>query len=212
MILQEEKNENTRVRIPLCPFPSLNWFKLAGKNPVVDIHDHYVKQTYRNRYDILGVNGLMTLTIPVEGQKGQKIPLNEIKLASGNWKKTQLAAIRSAYGRAAFFEYFFDDLQLVFDKKHEYLHDFSFDTISWSKKCGLQLPFDLSTEKAPFDPASPALLLEPFVEWPSLPPYPQVFSDRFPFISGLSIIDLLMNKGNQSNDYLRQVLGDSNTI
>ncbi len=35
------------------------------------------------------------------------------------------------------------------------------------------------------------------------PPYMQVFRDRFPFISGLSALDLVMNLGPASVSYLR---------
>jgi hypothetical protein len=36
--------------------------------------------------------------------------------------------------------------------------------------------------------------------------YPQVFSDRHPFEGNLSIIDVLMNKGPLTADYIRQLM------
>ena len=39
--------------------------------------------------------------------------------------------------------------------------------------------------------------------------YPQVFSDRFGFVDGLSILDLVMNMGPGSLGYLRQLRTNS---
>jgi hypothetical protein len=48
-------------------------------------------------------------------------------------------------------------------------------------------------------------LWEPSQAWPVLPSYPQVFSDRHPFMSGLSAIDIIMNKGPRTSEYLMQL-------
>jgi len=40
----------------------------------VEVHDHYQKQSYRNRCVIAGANGPMTLSIPVEKAKSDTAP------------------------------------------------------------------------------------------------------------------------------------------
>jgi len=43
---------------------------------------------------------------------------------------------------------------------------------------------------------------EPEFQWSQLPSYLQVFADRLPFESNLSILDLMMNRGPASLEYL----------
>jgi hypothetical protein len=190
------------VRIPPCPFASIHWFRMAGTNPILDIHSHYVKQTFRNRFDLIGVNGKVCLTFPVEGQKGQKIPLREIKLVQGTWIRQHLGAISSGYGRAAFFEYYIDQLESIYSQQHTYLIDFSLATLKWYQAVGIELQFSLSESAMPFESDFIDRQLEPSYIAPSPPPYPQVFTDRHGFMSGLSVLDLIMHKGPEARNYL----------
>ena len=43
---------------------------------------HYVKQTYRNRCQILTANGVMNLTIPVEKVSGEKMLDKDVKISA----------------------------------------------------------------------------------------------------------------------------------
>lgn len=193
------------VFIPPCPFASIHWFRLAGLSPVLDVHGNYVKQSYRNRFDIAGVNGKVTLTIPVEGQKGQKVPLSAIKIVDGSWARQHLGAIRSGYGRAAFFEYYIDDIHAIYEKKHRYLVDFSMDTLNWYLRTGIQLNYRNSQSAAPAESVALSLQLEPAFVPPPSKPYPQVFSDRHGFTDGLSVLDVIMHKGPDTASYLRSL-------
>jgi WbqC-like protein family len=182
---------------------------------IIDLGENYPKQTYRNRFEIIGVNGRQVLTIPVQGQKGIKMPFEDIKIADGNWRKGYLHAIRSAYGRAAFFEYYIDDLSDIFCGKQEYLHQFNLEIQDWTLKALKLSAGNLSItlnhrddQHFPFEKERSAdnrdlrQHFEPSSQWPVLPSYPQVFSDRHGFQSNLSILDLLMNKGPGAVDYL----------
>ncbi len=192
--------------LPICFFPPVHWWCYAvGENVVLDSAEIYVKQTVRNRMVILGVNGPIMLSIPVESTKGLKTSLKEIRIQQGDWKKSYLRSIQSAYGRSAFFEYYFEDIQAIFSKRHDYLIDLNLDSITYLKtKMALQTSW-IFAEKSPehgllkndlrnhFEPAS---LI------PEHKPYPQVFSDRMGFSRGLSGLDLLFNMGPRSIDYL----------
>jgi hypothetical protein len=193
------------VLIPPCPFASVHWFRLAGNSPVLDVHSNYVKQSHRNRFDIAGVNGRVSLTIPVEGQKGQKVPLREIRIVQGSWVRQHLGAIRSGYGRAAFFEYYIDDLCAIYERKHQYLVDFSLDTLSWYLRTGIILDYRISQLPATLEFNAISLQLEPSFTPPPSVPYPQVFSDRHGFTDGLSVLDVIMNKGPETASYLRSL-------
>ncbi len=190
------------VLIPPCPFASVHWFRLAGTDPTLDIHSPYVKQSYRNRFEIIGVNGKVALTFPVHGQKGMKIPMKEIKLVEGNWPRQHLGAIRSGYGRAAFFEYYIDDIEIIYRKKYTYLLDLTLDTLIWYQKAGVLINYNLSESAARFETDEISLQLEPSFIAPLSPPYPQVFTDRHGFTDGLSVVDVIMHQGPQSRNYL----------
>jgi hypothetical protein len=202
--MTEQTNSSTLSSIPLCLFPSAHWLILAAKNTCVNSNEIYLKQTYRNRYDILGVNGRLSLTVPVEGQKGMKTPLKDIRIAGQMWRKQHISTIRSSYGRAAYFEHYFDQLESCLSKPHTFLLDLNLNALAWLNACGLQLPVNLVDEAWEYREGEGTYLWEPGHIWPELPSYPQVFSDRHPFMSGLSAIDIIMNKGPRTADYLAQ--------
>jgi hypothetical protein len=171
------------------------------------IHENYIKQTYRNRYDILSANGPVSLTIPVEGQKGQKVMTKDIRIADHRWVKNHLAAIRSAYARSAYYEFFADEILPVFESRYSFLVDFNLASIAWMARYIPQFQFEISSEMKDFLALSEMeqnqlLVFEPAQIWPQTPSYPQVFSDRFAFQSNLSTLDLLMNLGPRAADYI----------
>lgn len=195
----------TPVIIPPCPFAPVHWFLFAGQQPVIDIHSSYVKQSYRNRFDILGVNGKVTLTFPVQGQQGKKIPLKEIKLVQGTLVRQHLGAIRSGYGRSAFFEYYIEDVESIYNNRHNFLIDLNLNILEWYKRIGIQLTWQTSSTVPVRASIIPDQVLEPSFQPPAFPSYPQVFSDRHGFVNGLSSLDVIFNKGPKAAEYLASV-------
>ncbi len=198
--------------LPLCCFPPIHWVVIALRaNTIIDVHEHYVKQTYRNRFDLLGVNGKITLTIPVQGQKGVKTPFHEIQIADSSWRKLHLTTIRSAYGRAAFFEHYIDELEALFQSEQTKLQSFNLDVLNWIVRCGIPMNIVLSTTHIESAANDFRNAFEPSSDWPQMPSYPQVFSDRFAFVQNLSVLDLLMNKGSGSLEYLQRINTSQNS-
>jgi len=111
--------------------------------------------------------------------------LKDLKISwTGRWQHNHWQTIRSAYGRAPYFEHFHQELESLFLKKHEYLIDFSTAVLSWLLHAsGKQA---LITEGAGNEPVAadhtPA-------------PYRQVFSDRLGFYPQVSILDKLLCAG-----------------
>ena len=196
---------STSLSLPLCLFPSAHWLALAGGNVQINQNEIYLKQTYRNRYDILGVNGRLSLTVPVEGQKGIKTAFKDIRIAGNSWRKQHSSTLRSSYGRAAYFEHYFEKLETCLLKPHSFLLDLNLEALEWVKLAGLPLEVKLIDEPWEFQEGDNTYLWEPSQAWPVLPSYPQVFSDRHPFMGGLSAIDIIMNKGPRTSEYLMQL-------
>ncbi|MBX7052741.1 MAG: WbqC family protein [Flavobacteriales bacterium] len=191
--------------LPFCCFPSAYWLHLASAEAVIDVHENYVKQSYRNRFDVAGVNGKITLTIPVEGQHGKKIPFHDIRIAPGSWQKQHVRSIKAAYGRAPFFEYFYPELEEILLHPGQTLLELNEQALAWIKLSGLTFNFQISEvyiETSSHDRDFRSKF-EPSSSRPLLPEYPQVFSDRRSFMNDLSAVDLMMNLGTGLKDYLR---------
>jgi hypothetical protein len=197
--------------LPVSVFAPTPWLAIANAQAIVDTHENYPKQTYRNRFSILGANGVQTLTLPVEGQKGQKIPTNLIKLSQGTWKKQHLASIKSAYGRSAFFEHFYPDVEDLYQADFTHLHQFAAATLQLFIRYKLLSPLqycETTIARQSLETLDFRECFEPSFQWPALPAYPQVFGDRYPFQPGLSGLDLLMNLGPRGVDYLLLIKKD----
>lgn len=195
--------------IPLCLFPSAHWFALCKQRPVINPNEIYLKQTFRNRYDILGVNGKLSLTVPVEGQKGVKTPMKDIRITGDSWRKQHLATLRSSYGRAAYFEHYFDALERVLMHQSSFLVDLNTEALLWARSCKVEVNITTLEEPWNYREGDYTYLWEPGNSWTEAPSYPQVFSDRHPFASGLSIIDIIMNKGPMADSYIQQLMNTS---
>ena len=78
----------------------------------VEQHDHYIKQTYRNRCTIAGPDGELALSIPTVKPDTLKCPMKDIRISDhGNWRHLHWNAIESAYNSTPYFEYYKDDFR-----------------------------------------------------------------------------------------------------
>ncbi|MCB0761562.1 MAG: WbqC family protein [Flavobacteriales bacterium] len=195
------------VVLPSCPFPNHLWYHncLKSNTAVVDIHENYIKQSLRNRFYILEVHGKLGLTVPVEGQDGQKTRVKDIRIARGKWNKLHFTALKSAYGKSPFFEHFEDEFARFWERKFNFLVDFNEASVALINDwIGLEPRYTLSTEYV--DPCAGDK--RPSFKGPSPDAsihYQQVFSDRHAFVGNLSILDLVFNMGTETAAYLDDV-------
>ena len=80
--------------------------KLAAYKEVwVEMTEHFLKQTYRNRCTILTANGPQNLSIPVaEGSNSKRLIRDVVISYDYPWQKLHWKAMLSAYNNAPFFE------------------------------------------------------------------------------------------------------------
>lgn len=195
--------------LPLAVFPPVHWWIQAfDEHTFIDLDRAYQKQTLRNRFTILTSNGAQSLSIPVTSTGGQPTPLHAIQMAEGKWRYEHLHAIRSAYGRAAYFEHFYPQLEQLYYAPLVYLHEFATSSLQLLRSQLIKKNTPLNFTKPAaihLDETQSRLLsatLEPSYAGIQEPGYPQVFSDRFAFQHNLSYIDLMMNKGPEAIDYI----------
>lgn len=166
--------------------------------------ENYQKGTYRSRCHILGADGLQRLSMPLGSGKNEQMPIKDVRVDySYPWQAQHLQAMRSAYGKAPFWEYFEADLVRLFAQKPVHLWDWnmSFLRFLW-KGFKLTAPILETTDYLKQYPSesrdfrnqvTPKKPLPEGME--PLPRYPQVFEDRNGFVPHLSALDLLLCAG-----------------
>ena len=201
----------TSALIDLQLLPSLEYFVALGSmsSITIDRHEHFVKQTYRNRCHILGANGLIRLTVPVV-KGSQKSSMEDVNVDfSHPWKNIVWRSIISAYGKSPFFEYFSDELRVILFNNSGNLFELNLALLSFCLNC-LQLDISLTfTNEYVKSPESPIFDLRntitPKKSWQenkiySPFPYQQIFGNKF--VPNLSIIDLIFCEGPNAKDIL----------
>lgn len=188
---------------------------LAYDRVLVEQHDHYIKQTYRNRCTIAAPDGELALSIPTVKPDTLKCPLCDIRISDhGNWRHLHWNAIESAYNHTPYFEYYKDDFRPFYEKKYEFLADFNEELCRLvCSLIDMQPTVERTTEYRPLPSQDEDDFRERIhpkkdfrLEDPAFfpQPYYQVFQERHGFLPNLSIIDLLFNMGPESLLVLQQ--------
>ena len=196
-----------KIMVPPYFGPISCWKQIINSNILWDVHQNYIKQTFRNRTFIHSANGLQILTIPVKHSK-IKFSMLDAKIDNSiAWQKNHWRSIQSAYSSSPFFEFYRDSLEGIYVKEYTYLTKFNFDLINlileWTDiemkselsksykiqyKNGLDLRENIENKKY----SSSENII-----------YKQVFSEKNGFLNDLSIIDLIFNEGPNSISYLK---------
>jgi len=174
----------------------------AGK-VVIEQHENYQKQSYRNRCLIAAANGPMVLSIPVKKPLPGKNSIRDIQLSGhGNWQHMHWNSLVSAYASSPYFAFYRDDIRPFYEKKYKYLFDFN-EALREEICALLHLEPRLEYSKSyTTGPETEILdyreLIHPKKQRLEelLPgPYVQVFDRKFGFLPDLSVLDLLFNTG-----------------
>lgn len=193
-------------------FPPVQYFsKLSHLESILlEVEEHYEKQSYRTRTNILGANGILTLSIPVIHSGNERRPIKDVKISyNDNWQKIHWRSIESAYRRSPFFEYYEDFLRTLYEKKETFLLDFNIKTLEVTLKVtGIKLLIH-KTEEFLKEVNLPDYRynIHPKVDFStdkSFQPvfYQQVFTEKFDFVPNLSILDLIFNQGPAGKEIL----------
>ncbi len=176
---------------------------------LLEQHENYVKQSYRNRCHVLTAQGVAPLSVPVlRGNSRDKTPITAIEIDyTQKWQNTHWRTIQSAYGRAPFFEFYSDYIREVYERRHPYLFDLNINLLRlYLKFIKIEIKIELTQSYSAAPPADALDLrnkLHPKIHPDNLrvKPYTQVFGKQF--VSELSIIDLLFTQGPKSLSFLK---------
>ncbi len=209
------------VPLPVLPayyLPDAFFFYLGmqSKFILIEAHENYQKNSFRNRCDILSANGPLSLSVPLRKGKNTAMPIRDVEIAFDmSWHKKHWQAIRSAYGSAPFFEHYEMQIKDNLLNPSPLLFDFNISLIELIiKLSGLDIQLSLTTTfEKEYDPGfyldlRDAKKYKEYKSSVAFPSYEQVFADKFEFQQGLSFLDLLMCQG----PYAKRVLMEMGAI
>lgn len=170
---------------------------IQTENSVLYINHTFQKQSWLSQYEIMTAHGALKLSVPTV-KATRKGDYTKVAISyDSNWQTEHWRTIENAYQKSPFFIFYNYKIEPVFKAKYEYLFDFNLALFDVLSEC-------LKTNNKPqIDRKSDVYYLEN--QKLTNPNYPQVFDDKQPFTSDLSILDLLFNLGPEALDYLRQL-------
>lgn len=193
-------------------FGSVEHYRLLAQHPkvIIDVGEHYERQSYRTRTGIVGPNGKQDLSVQILHDHGNRMKLHDVRLSHAEtWPAQHVHAIRSAYGQTPWFIHYIEDIECVITKKYDRLSALQLATMNLAMKwLGLTIEVEVSDNyiekpdglvdlRSAFHPKRPL----PAGVVP-VDPYTQVFADRHGFVPRMSIIDLVCNCGPDSRRIL----------
>lgn len=205
--------EKKETIFPTCYFPSVAMTaamvqKRDNSRLLVEQHETFPKQTYRNRTIIITANGPMTLSVPVVRTNGNHTFTKDITISyAEKWNIIHWRAIESAYNASPYFLYYRDEVEQILMQRYCRLIDLN-ETIMLflAKKFKKEWEIVYTSEflrcdnyyldyRDSYSYKHPEAL-------PHFEKYHQVFDDRLTFNSNVSILDLLFNMGPETTAYL----------
>ncbi|MFD2065371.1 WbqC family protein [Pontibacter silvestris] len=185
------------------------WHALRADSLLVEQHENYIKQSYRNRCHVLSAQGLQVLSIPVlRGNSKDKIRITDIEIDySQKWYNIHWRTIQAAYGKAPYFEFYSDYIREVYERQPKFLFDLNIELLRlYLKLLKLNKPLNFTDSyvtEAPDNVLDLRNKVHPKIYPDNLhvKPYIQVFGKQF--VSELSIIDLLFTQGPASLSFLQ---------
>jgi hypothetical protein len=189
---------------PISFFTALNTLDFKFE---LEKHEHFPKQTFRNRAIVASPNGPLNLFIPVV--KGSKFhsAYKDVKISYDfKWQRLHWLSFEACYRNSAYFEFYEDEFVKFYQNKPTYLFDYNLEQLNWICKQMKKVPEIAFTSEYEKDKTGSL----DFRNHPDLKkgapiqnkPYFQVFEDRNGFLPNMSIVDLLFNQGPQSKSFL----------
>lgn len=194
--------------VPISYAGPVEYFVVLAKyqNVIVENKEHFVKQSFRNRCNVIGAQGVIPLIIPTNRKSRERTIIDEVGIANDfPWQALHWKTLCTAYRSSPFFEYYEPYFEKFYLNSFENLFDFNFQLLQLiASKVGLNVNFQLSNEykkeysipdfRTIHHPKTPLKM--------ELDRYIQVFEDKLGFVPNLSVLDLLFNLGPSAKDYL----------
>lgn len=197
---------NRRILLPAAYLPSISWFcALLQGECLIDLGEHFIKRSERNRARIMTSDGVMELTAQVVRANRPRQPMHTMHLDySKRWQKQHWGALVAAYKASPYFDYYAPRLERFYDREYLSLAEFNLALIA--ELCAMLGLTPPATSETYVVAGEGDLDLRPKHKGPAFEtePYIQVFADRQPYVGDLSIVDLIFNEGPAALGVLRR--------
>lgn len=170
-------------------------------------YQNYQRASKLNRMRLMGANGPLLLSVPLEGGRDQQVALKDLRISYAEpWQRIHWRGIHDNYRKAPWFEDYAPGLEELLRKREKFLLDLNLKTTEWAVQ-RLKLKIDFLAGKGEQDLVKQVQVAKDFgqPETGNWPVYQQVFSERHGFVPNLSIVDLLLCEGPQAGAYLKKI-------
>ncbi len=191
------------ILVELHYFPCIEYVSQIyhSKEIIIERHEHFLKQSYRNRCKIRGANRIEDLIVPVKHTGSRTI--TDIKIDyQQKWLGIHKRAIMSAYGKSPYYEYFGEEILSILNKKHKWLFELNLELLTLCLdllRIEYSINFTDHFDKVPKnDQIDIRGMIHPknsksqTTNFQSVS-YPQVFGNNF--VDNLSVLDLMFCEG-----------------
>ncbi len=187
--------------LPTSYFGSIAYFKELVKHSevLIEAKEHFPKQTYRNRCDLLAGDGIVSLSIPTKKPFGTKTVTEDILLSDDeNWRVRHWRSITSAYQSSAYFEYYGMEVEeLLFNEEKSLLKFNTAITERILKWLYIDVELKTTVDFHPMieDDLRFSLVHKDGFQEKQTAPYIQVFPGKESYQESLSILDAIFCEG-----------------
>ncbi len=184
--------------LPAATFPPLTWFQLAKEDQAtVCVHEHFVKQSLRNRVALVNPQGAIDVSLPVHRRGAATPSVKDIAFTNAVRPGMLLKVLQTNCGRAPFFDHYFPEIETWAEahlKPGRPWLDAALSSTAWG--CDM-LGMPHPARSVQFEQSARWDDWRVKARWKTActDRYPQVFEDRLGFVSGRSILDVLFHLG-----------------
>jgi hypothetical protein len=199
-----------RLILPSVYWGNIEYFArlVAAEEAVIDLGEHYIKRSERNRTAIMTANGVMSLSVPLVRANRPQTPVTDLRIDySTRWQHRHWTAILSAYRSSPYFDLVAERVERFYRREWKFLVDYDmelqeeiFRLLGVAPKVERSDAYVVAGEQD-MD-LRPKHRESDYVT----PEYFQPFSDRMPFVPNLSVLDVLMSEGLSTADFLASSL------
>lgn len=196
--------------LPINYFPPISYFVVLAQNKsvLIEKNEHFIKQSFRNRMEIFGVNGKLSLTIPLHRKSREKKMITNVSICNDTpWQAHHWKSIANAYRATPYFEYYEDKFLPLFLEEKNDLWEFNLEILKLLMALiGIDTSIEFTSDfeknipqgdfRSAFSAKAPQLL--------NAERYIQTFEEKMGFLNDLSILDALFNMGPETLSYLKR--------
>jgi hypothetical protein len=198
-----------KLLISTAYLPPVEYFSLVtdAEEIFIEKEENYIKQSYRNRCYILSSHGPQHLSVPVFLGSVHKTLIKDIRIDySKRWQQVHLRAMTASYNSSPYFEFYFEGIEKIISRNHEFLLDLNlalteeiFKVLKINKPLFCTSVFEpIENNVSDFRYKITPKIKSDFLQ----KTYIQVFDPGTGFVPHLSILDLIFNTGPEANRYI----------